>query len=129
MGVGDFTATVVRHAFFARERGRCFRCRRSLRFEDRAQSWSAHHRRPRGAGGTSNPAIGDISNCLILCGTGTTGCHGWVEQYRALAREYGYLVPQGIDTPAGTRVRRRDGSWWLMTTTGLAVRCEEGTGD
>jgi hypothetical protein len=130
MGVGDFTAAIVRHAFFTRERARCFRCRRALRFEDRGIGWSAHHRRPRGAGGTSDPRIGDVSNCLILCGSGTTGCHGWVERFRASAREYGYLVPlNGIETPAGTRVKRQDGSWWLLTRSGLAVEVEKGHDD
>lgn len=126
MGVGDFNAVVVRVAFFDRERGRCFRCRRPLRFEDRGMGWSAHHRKPRGNGGTSDPAVGDISNCLILCGTGTTGCHGWVESNRAKAREQGYLVSAiGIAIPADVRVTRQDGSRWLMTSSGLAVRVEK----
>lgn len=127
MGVGDFTPTTVRHAFFKRERGRCFRCRRLLRFEGRGVEWSAHHRRPRGSGGTSNVEIASVANCLILCGSGTTGCHGWVERFRASAREYGYLVPlNGITTPETTRVKRQDGTWWLLTRSGLAVEIEEG---
>lgn len=126
MGAGDFTAAIVRHAFFDRERERCFRCRRPLRFEDRGMGWSAHHRRPRGAGGTSNPEIGNVTNCLILCGSGTTGCHGWVETYRAMAEDYGYLVRSGIKTPAGTRIKRLDGTWWLITSSGLAVEVEQG---
>lgn len=130
MGAGDFTAATVRVAFFEREREACFRCRRPLRFEDRGRGWSAHHRRPRGAGGTSRVDVADISNCLILCGSGTTGCHGWVERFRAMAREYGYLVLlNGIDTPAGTRVKRQDGTWWLLTRAGRAVEVEKGWGD
>lgn len=129
MGVGDFTAQTVRVAFFDREREACFRCRRPLRFEDRGIGWSAHHRRPRGNGGTSLPEVASIANCLVLCGSGVTGCHGWVEQFRASAREYGFLVPlNGIDTPAGTRVRRQDGTWWLLTSSGLAVEVEQGAG-
>lgn len=130
MGAGDFTAATVRHAFFERERERCFRCRRPLRFEERGMSWSAHHRRPRGSGGTSDPRVGSISNCLILCGSGTTGCHGWAEKYREIARDYGYLIPVNVSldmfAPAGVRVKREDGSWWLMTSSGLAVECEGG---
>lgn len=129
MGVGDFTAAIVRFAFFRRERARCFRCRRALRFEDRGIGWSAHHRRPRGSGGTSDPEIGNITNCLILCGSGTTGCHGWVERFRASAEEYGYIVRRGIIPPLAVRIKRNDGTWWLLTRSGLAVEVEEGTGD
>lgn len=126
MGVGDFTPKTVRAAFFEREQERCFRCRRPLRFEDRGMGWSAHHRKPRGQGGTSNPSIANIANCLILCGSGTTGCHGWVESRRAISEDVGYLIRGDvrITTPTGTRVQRADGSWWLLTATGLAIECE-----
>lgn len=133
MGAGDFTAAIVRFAFFERERGRCFRCRRPLRFEERGMGWSAHHRRPRGQGGTSDPRVGAISNCLILCGSGTTGCHGWVEKYREIARDHGLLIPVNVSldrfAPAGVRVKRQDGTWWLMTSAGLAVEVEKGSGE
>lgn len=36
-----------------------------------------HHRLPEGAGG---PAT--MANLIHLCGSGTTGCHGWVEHNR-----------------------------------------------
>lgn len=134
MGAGDFTAATVRRAFFERERGRCFRCRRPLRFEGRGMDWSAHHRLPRQMGGVGRRAleaialITDITNCLILCGSGTTGCHGWLESRRAIAEDYGYIVRRGINPPAGIRVKRLDGSWWLLTSSGLAVEVEEGLG-
>ena len=44
------------------------------------------------------------ANLVVLCGSGTTGCHGWVESHRAEARELGYLVPRGILTPADVSV-------------------------
>lgn len=132
MGAGDFTAATVRHAFFERERERCFRCRRPLRFEDRGHGWSAHHRMPRGTGGVGRKdgelarMISDVTNCLILCGSGTTGCHGWFESRRAIAEDYGYIVRRGINPPAGIRIKRADGTWWLLTRSGLAVEVEEG---
>lgn len=130
MAAGEFTAKTVRHAFFERERERCFRCRRPLRFEGRGFEWSAHHRMPRGAGGVGRKGsefeqmIAAITNCLILCGSGTTGCHGWIEKWRAIAEDTGYIVRRGIHRPAGTRIRRQDGTWWLLTSSGLAVECE-----
>ena len=125
MGAGDFTPQTVRVAFFHREQEACFRCRRPLRFEGRGIGWSAHHRKPRGSGGTSNPAIASITNLLVLCGSGTTGCHGWVESHRAKAEEIGYLVSAlGLKSPADTRVQRADGSWWMLMAAGATVECE-----
>jgi hypothetical protein len=119
---GKFTEETVRTAFFDREQEACFRCRRPLRFEDRGMAWSAHHRKPRGMGGTSDPRISSIANCLILCGTGTTGCHGWVESRRAMGEDLGYLIRREarIATPAGTPVRRQDGTLWLLRADGVA---------
>ncbi len=135
MAAGEFSADVVRVAFFERERERCFRCRRLLRFEDRGTGWSAHHRMPRQMGGVGRPdgelalMVAAITNCLILCGSGTTGCHGWVEKHRAIAEDYGYIVRRGINPPAGVRIKRFNGTWWLLTGSGLAVECEKGTGE
>lgn len=131
MAAGEFTAKTVRHAFFERERERCFRCRRSLRFEGRGFEWSAHHRMPRGAGGVGRPdsefarMISAITNCVVLCGSGVTGCHGWAEKWRAIAEDEGYIVRRGINPPAGVRLKRKDGTWVLLTESGLAVEVEE----
>ena len=53
---------------------------------------NVHHRRPRGMGGTKDPTIHDPSNLVALCGSGTTGCHGWIESNRAQARWEGWLI-------------------------------------
>tara|TARA_R110000868_G_scaffold57162_1_gene176805 strand:+ start:3956 stop:4267 length:312 start_codon:yes stop_codon:yes gene_type:complete len=53
---------------------------------------SIHHRKPRRMGGTKDPAINAAENLALLCGTGTTGCHGWVESNRAEAKGLGWLV-------------------------------------
>jgi hypothetical protein len=134
MSAGEFTAKTVRHAFFEREQERCFRCRRPLLFEDRGIGWSAHHRLPRQMGGVGRNSlaaaiVSAITNCLILCGSGTTGCHGWAEKYRAIAEDYGYIVRRGINPPAGVRIKKLDGTWWLLTSSGLAVECEGRAGE
>lgn len=56
--------------------------------------FSLHHRRNRGSGGSSDPAINAPSNLLTVCGTGTTGCHGWITENRnrAEAEDHGYVV-------------------------------------
>jgi hypothetical protein len=53
--------------------------------------WSRHHRQPRGMGGTKRD-VHQPSNMLLLCGSGTTGCHGLVESERSWAYECGLLV-------------------------------------
>ena len=59
---------------------------------------SVQHRRARGAGGTSLEATHFLDNLLLLCGTGTTGCHGWVEtQERAAGVAMGFVLPHSYD--------------------------------
>lgn len=58
-----------------------------------------HHRKPRGAGGSSDPAINSPANLLALC----SPCHLEVEQDRAVSYEQGWLVRRDHD-PALSRV-------------------------
>lgn len=48
---------------------------------------SRHHRVRRGPGDDSPP------NVILLCGTGTTGCHGRAHHYKQEAMEHGWVVP------------------------------------
>jgi hypothetical protein len=59
---------------------------------------NAHHRKPRSLGGLWTP-----SNLLHLCGSGSTGCHGYVTTNPQIAREQGWSVPSWAD-PARTPV-------------------------
>lgn len=63
-----------------------------------------HHRKPRGAGGSSSPAINTASNLLWLL----PRCHDRIESNRAWALEQGFLVLQSAD-PAKVAVQRYDG--------------------
>lgn len=65
-----------------------------------AEGGSVHHRRPRGMGGNKSAATSSPSNALLLCGSGTTGCHGWVESNRSEARDLGLLLRQHQDPAA-----------------------------
>lgn len=126
MSAGEFAPKTVRAVFFDRDKERCFRCYRGLKWEERGMGWSAHHRKPRGMGGTSDPKIARASNCLILCGSGTTGCHGWVESHRANALELGLLVPRNGNTdPAHVAAVREDGTVWWLTDAATAVEVGE----
>lgn len=61
-----------------RSRGACERC-------GRAGPGSLHHRRKRSHGGAWS-----AENLVWLCGSGTTGCHGWVEAHPAQASREGF---------------------------------------
>lgn len=56
------------------------------------QMFSRHHRQLRRHGDHS------AANLILLCGSGTTGCHGWVHANPALSYEMGWLL-KGWQTP------------------------------
>jgi hypothetical protein len=56
---------------------------------------TAQHRRARGMGGTSDIAIGHPANGVPLCGSGTTGCHGWTEHHPHDAELLGWRLAPG----------------------------------
>jgi hypothetical protein len=79
----------------------------------RGVDWSVQHRRPRGMGGTKRRGTNLPSNLMILCGSATTGCHGFAESNRESALAAGWLVSQGKDpATAPVLVCKR---WVLLT--------------
>lgn len=73
----------VRAVIHERAQGYCERC-------GEKRGTEAHHRRPRGIGGTRRASTNKPSAGLWLCG----GCHRFVESNRAYAYEQGWLVRQ-----------------------------------
>lgn len=73
-----------------RDQSRCFRCGRML--HRGAGDYSIQHRIPRGMGGSRDPVLNSPSNLVLLCGSATTGCHGWAESYRVDAMAQGFLI-------------------------------------
>lgn len=71
-----------------------------------------HHRRPRGLGGSKNPATGQASNALAVC----VPCHAHAESHRADALDRGWIVRQG-HCPAEVPVFRY-GRWVLLDDEG-----------
>lgn len=79
----------VRLAVLNRSGFRCEICGKPL---GQNQFYSIHHRIPRGMGGTDRPELNETSNLLALCGSGTSGCHGYIENHRQEAYEKGWIV-------------------------------------
>lgn len=48
-------------------------------------------------GGTIDIRINNASNLMAICGSGTTGCHGWLESHREDAYVKGWLVHRNDD--------------------------------
>lgn len=78
------------------------------------QPSSIHHRRRRGMGGSA--LLERPSNLVRLCGTATTGCHGFVESERSLAIRRGWLLGY-LDDPEATPLLCFDG-WHTLDDLG-----------
>lgn len=121
MTAATVTPATVR-AVFAREEGCCARCGKTITGE-RGRDWSVHHRRPRGSGGSSLTWVNLAGNLLVLCGSGVTGCHGWVESNRERALANGYLVRATSRwIPADLPVLHSLYGWCLLKDDGMVGR-------
>jgi hypothetical protein len=79
---------------------------------------NAHHRKNRSQGGEDT-----LSNLLLLCGSGTTGCHGWVTEHPEESVSNGWSIHGRIAVPADVKVLRFDRVlgvkvWALLTDDG-----------
>lgn len=102
--VTGFSAA-VRTTIRQRADGYCEKCgtRRGIQ---------AHHRRPRGMGGSKLDDTNTASNALLLCGD----CHADIESNRDTAINRGWLVPQHHN-PADIPVFYR-GTWVYLDDLG-----------
>lgn len=100
-----------------REMQRCARCGKFI-----IENGSRHHRKFKSRGGGD-----EVSNGVLLCGSGTTGCHGWAHANPDAARADGFavwshedpiLVPVRLFL-AGKRLVYLDdeGDWWFEPPT------------
>ena len=91
-----------------RDRDRCLRC------GTYTAGGSLHHRQGRGGADPHRAA-----NLILLCGSGTTGCHGYVHANPAESYGAGWMVRRlGTATCEGTPV---------LTPHGVVLLCEDGT--
>ena len=103
----------TRFTILARGHYKCERCRQDFL----GKPISIHHRRPRMMGGSKNLELHKPANLIALCGSGTSGCHGWVESHRLEARTFGYLI-QKIESAEEIPFKDFNGDWWLIDNNG-----------
>lgn len=96
----------VREVVYDRDDRCCFRC------GVYAYAGSVHHRKNASQGGRSSPC-----NLVVLCGSGTTGCHGWVTTHPIEAIREGLTVPSYGD-PLLLPVLRYASDWRFLTDDG-----------
>lgn len=102
MSLTSNTRSIIKH----RSGGLCELCQRE-------PMTNIHHRKPRGMGGTRRPWVDEPSNLIALCGSGTTGCHGWIESHRADSYDRGLLLKTGM-MPFHTPFQDDRNEWWLL---------------
>lgn len=77
------------------------RCEASVAGVCEGRGTNAHHKQMRGQGGKDDP-----ENLLWVCGSGTTGCHGWIHANPTQAIALGLLVSSFDPAPGLINVER-----------------------
>ena len=109
----------VRRQVIARDLSKCQYCGRHVRVEN---GWySLQHRRARGMGGTRSEVANLPANLLLVCGTGTTECHGLIEAQPIQAAARGFRIAAGAD-PTKIPYMDEQGAEWYLTNDGGKVR-------
>lgn len=85
----------TRREVIARDESLCGWC--GLYVDTASGLYSLQHRRARGMGGSKRISTDAHANLVLLHGTGTTGCHGYIEAHRDEARERGFNLTQQLD--------------------------------
>jgi hypothetical protein len=61
---------------------------------------NVHHRIGRGMGGSKRADINDLAALVMLCGSGTTGCHGLITSRPEEAYREGWSIRRSDPEPA-----------------------------
>jgi hypothetical protein len=110
---------------WTRAGGCCERCGRGLlRGEG---GYSIHHRRLKGSGGDRRPDTHRPGNLLLLCGSGTTECHGVVHHQQTPARDEGFIVSRWADP---VRIAFKSALWgWAFIDHAGRIACSADVGE
>ena len=107
----------TRQLVHMRDEWRCIRCGSSM--YNNYFGEDQHHRRMRSH---KFPGLHAADNIIDLCGSGTTGCHGYVHQHPTESYENGWLV-HSYEDPAEVPINIR-GLWYLLKKDGTKVPYE-----
>lgn len=69
--------------------------------DEEGRALNIHHRQARPVGPNT------LANLIHLCGSGTTGCHGWIEHNPHKARDMGLLIKKSSPPPEQPWIRLR----------------------
>lgn len=101
----------------ARDQYRCIRCGKPFHWS----GFSRHHRRLRSH---KWPGLHEASNLILACGSGDTGCHGWIHAHPREAMSLGYIVSGFNDHPELAPILTAQHGWVLLDDKGGWMRCE-----
>ena len=76
---------------------------------------SRHHRRMRSH---PWPGLHEPSNLILVCGSGTTGCHGLIHSHPQFAYAQGWLLHSWEDQPAAVPINTFAHGWILLDDQG-----------
>lgn len=103
----------VRDLVWDRDGGACAWCGGGV-----SPGWhSLQHRRARGMGGTRRRDANSAVNLVLVHGSGTTGCHGWIEAHPREAERRGFRLRQFAD-PEVVPVLYAGGVWVRLGASG-----------
>lgn|SRR5690606_11338268 len=88
-------------------------------------AYSLQHRRARGMGGTRRRDANSPANLVTVCGSATTGCHGWIESHPGEAERRGFRLRQLAD-PVDVPVMYAGGAWFRLDHVGGLVSVSPG---
>lgn len=111
VGSGPDEATV--RLVWDRDQGCCVRCGTTLRPASRGFGWSVHHRVLRSHGVNNSP-----TNLILMCGSGSSDCHGLVHSRPRTYRDEGGWILRSTDQPAGMPVLYAGRGWVLLDESG-----------
>lgn len=91
-----------------------------------APGTNIHHRMGRGMGGSRGSWVNAPGGLIVLCGSGTTGCHGWVTEHPAEAAECGWVVHRNRGArPTDVQVwLPLEDAWFYFEDNGARTRPE-----
>lgn len=94
-----------------RDGGKCLRCGRP--------STNTQHRIGRGMGGSRRPEVNSPAALASICGSGATGCHGYITQHPTEAYATGWAIRRSSTTPP-SQIPLVDiaGRSWFLTEEG-----------